>query len=396
MTSLYSPSDSDALPIRTEESTAGLSHSELSRVMAACRAIRKGDLEARLDGRDFNSSPEAEDFAHALNDVFDVIDAFSREVSASLEYVKDGQYFRRIRYGGMQGEFRRYAVSVNEAVAEMGVKTAEFKDMTTNIAQDMRAMIDDVAAVSAPVTQVTSAAQQTQQDCHRTAQSATETSMKLQSVAGATEELSSTIRQVRDETSRSQSVVEGAASKLVQIHTEAEALNNLTARIENVLKMITDIAKKTNLLALNATIEAARAGEAGRGFAVVAGEVKGLAGQTADATDEITSSVQEIREAMGRTLSAIQEVDASIHDVEAISTSIAASVGEQSDVVNEIAENSARVSQETDEFVSTVHGLKEKAGETESSAMQVGALAEDLAKRSTGLLKDLDAFMARL
>lgn len=71
--------------------------------------------------------------------------------------------------------------------------------------------------------------------------------------------------------------------------TQAE-IHNLKTQIERVAgvaQQISAITRQTNLLALNATIEAARAGENGRGFAVVAGEVKVLAGQTNEATDEI-------------------------------------------------------------------------------------------------------------
>ncbi|MDG1418422.1 MAG: methyl-accepting chemotaxis protein [Maricaulis sp.] len=78
------------------------------------------------------------------------------------------------------------------------------------------------------------------------------------------------------------------------LERRVEALTEASQRINSILTSIEAIASQTNLLALNATIEAARAGEAGRGFAVVAGEVKTLAGQTAQATEDIAARINTL------------------------------------------------------------------------------------------------------
>ncbi len=75
---------------------------------------------------------------------------------------------------------------------------------------------------------------------------------------------------------------------------ELDVLRGEIDKVAKVAEQIEAIAKQTNLLALNATIEAARAGDAGKGFAVVAGEVKALAGQTSNATTEISQTLRAL------------------------------------------------------------------------------------------------------
>jgi methyl-accepting chemotaxis protein len=109
-------------------------------------------------------------------------------------------------------------------------------------------------------------------------------------------------------------------------HVTMRGLAEATARIGDVLHLISDIAGQTNLLALNATIEAARAGEAGRGFAVVAGEVKALAGQTAKATADIGGQIAAVRDATDQSIAAMTEVTTVIGRIDAVASAIAAAV----------------------------------------------------------------------
>ncbi len=97
-----------------------------------------------------------------------------------------------------------------------------------------------------------------------------------------------------------------------------------------VADMIGEIAARTNLLALNATIEAARAGDAGKGFAVVASEVKQLATQTALSTREIVRHIAQVRSATSASVAAVGRIEQTITEINAITSSIADAVGQQS------------------------------------------------------------------
>ncbi len=106
-------------------------------------------------------------------------------------------------------------------------------------------------------------------------------------------------------------VVTRAAEQASHASSLSQTLSGHAEAIESIIGLIRDVAGQTNLLALNATIEAARAGDAGRGFAVVAQEVKSLASQTAQATDDIAAKISAIQISARSTLDA----NGAIHDI---------------------------------------------------------------------------------
>ena len=128
------------------------------------------------------------------------------------------------------------------------------------------------------------------------------------------------------------------------ITEEMQKLGKAAQEIGQVTETITNISAQTNLLALNATIEAARAGTAGKGFAVVANEIKELARQTAEATEDIKARIAGIQNSTGTAITDIGQITAVIKEVGGIVSSIAAAIEEQATVTKDVAGNIAQAS----------------------------------------------------
>ncbi len=168
-----------------------------------------------------------------------------------------------------------------------------------------------------------------------------QTTSNMDMVAIHTEEMTSTINEIAKNSENARMVTSEAVQKVDHATFRVNELGKASEQVNRVLEVIVDIAEQTKLLALNATIEAARAGEAGKGFAVVANEVKELARQTADATEEIRDSIEAIQGTSQNTIQEISDIRAIIQTVNEAVASIATAVEEQNVTTKDIANNIA-------------------------------------------------------
>ena len=280
----------------------------------------------------------------------------------------------------------------------------EKRSMMNALADDFEANVGEVVqSVASAATEMQSTAQslsaiaeETSSQSTTVASASEQASANVQTVASATEELGSSISEISRQMSVQNDAAEEAVHAALDSDTRIKGLAEEVDAISEVVRLITDIAEQTNLLALNATIEAARAGDAGKGFAVVASEVKGLANQTAKATDEIASQIRSVQERTGGTVQAIAGISGKIEKIKEIASSVASAVEQQNAASTEIGRNTQEAAVGTQEVSSAIVGVTEASHQAGESANNVLAAAEELSQQSEHLGVQVRDFMARV
>ncbi|HLN23171.1 MAG TPA: methyl-accepting chemotaxis protein [Patescibacteria group bacterium] len=215
-------------------------------------------------------------------------------------------------------------------------------------------------------------------------------------VSTATGRLSEAIGEVNRQVGQSVEVARRAKTAADGTGTMVDSLTGTAGRIGEVVNLITHIASQTNLLALNATIEAARAGDAGKGFAMVANEVKHLATQTSNATQEIAQQIESIQKCTLEVVGAISTFGGVISEVNDISATIARVIEQQQAMTGEIVQAVAEAATDSDDVVDRMQGLTDEADRAGAAAKQVLGSAEQLEQLSNTLQTALDRFLENL
>jgi methyl-accepting chemotaxis protein len=218
--------------------------------------------------------------------------------------------------------------------------------------------------------------------------------------------MTSTIAEIAAKAEQARATTAQATHQAQQVTGLMGQLTQAAQAIGKVTETITSIADQTKLLALNATIEAARAGAAGKGFAVVAHEIKELARQTAEATEDIKGKVHGIQSSTQGTLGGLQQITAVIGHVDENVNTIATAIEEQSTVTKDIAQNVAQaaagvkdsnqrvaqISTVSSEVARDIALVNQATAEIADGSRQVLASADDLSRLSEGLRQTVGRF----
>jgi len=276
----------------------------------------------------------------------------------------------------------------------------ELEELASTFQSQIGAVVEKVSAVESNLgnaaKHLSSGIEKTAKESSSVDSASAQTSDIMQSVAQATERLAQSIGQIGDQAEHSTTIARDAVEKANFTQQTVANLNDAAAKIGDVIKLIQDIASQTNLLALNATIEAARAGDAGKGFAVVANEVKSLANQTAQATEDIATQIVGIQGATQQTVGAIQAIAATIQQVNDISNAIAVSVQAQREATQEIAGNVSSAASGAQSIRRSISLVNDAVNDSVNASTLVEGASSELSVQSNLLNHQIDHFLSTL
>ncbi|PWJ49564.1 methyl-accepting chemotaxis protein [Quadrisphaera granulorum] len=308
----------------------------------------------------------------------------ARSVTRPLSRVVD------VMAGVAQGRLdQRVGLDRRDEVGRLSASTDASLESMSSALRDIRAeaasLASDSASLSSVSAQMASGAEESAAQTMVVSAASEEVSASISTVAAAGEEMTAAIGQIASATSEASQMASSAVAAAGAAGGAIERLGVSSREIGDVVKLITSIAEQTNLLALNATIEAARAGELGKGFAVVAGEVKELARQTAQATDEIIKKVSATQGDAAAAASAVTQIGEVISRIDEVQATIAAAVEEQSATTSEMVRNVTEVSTGSSQISANVADIAAGTEQNRESAGHTAATASSLASSANRL-----------
>jgi methyl-accepting chemotaxis protein len=223
---------------------------------------------------------------------------------------------------------------------------------------------------------------------HRTEQQAN----NLQQTATSMEQLNATVRNNAD-TARQANQLAASASAVAakggdvvgQVVSTMEQISLSSRKIGDIIGTIDGIAFQTNILALNAAVEAARAGEQGRGFAVVAGEVRSLAGRSAEAA-------REIKALIGNSVERVEAGSRLVADAGQTMQDIVQQVRRVSDLIGEISSATEEQTSGIGQVSTSVQSLDQVTQQNAALVEEAAAAAESLKHQAERLVDSVSVF----
>ena len=381
--------------------------------------ISRGDVSHVDELRQKGRLSENDQIYPALLHCSETIGTLVHETTRLSEAANQGQLDVRGDENQFQGSFRSIIAGMNrtmEAVAAPLAETArvlqevasnnlavevqgeysgQYNQIKQSLGTTLQAFNDVIGQINMATSQVEIGSRQLSEASQSLSQGASEQASSIEQLTVSISQVASQTRKNADDATQAstiadqtlQSVARGN-EKMQQMLASMKEIDQSSASISKIIKVIDDIAFQTNILALNAAVEAARAGQYGRGFAVVADEVRTLAARSAKAAKETTDLIESSarKTAAGassatETAQMMAEMSRSIQQCTSLVENIAKASNEQANSITQIDQGLSQISS----VVQT----------NSATAEESAASSEELSSQAATLKQVVDSFTLR-
>ena len=359
----------------------------LARIVETSREISAGNLDARLDPKDYYG--ELFQLQEVLSDMVATLkqriaeareqsDLAKTETARAQEAV---QMAEEARHKAENARREGMLAAAGQLEGVVGVVGSVVAGLSAQIERSERGAAEQASRVTETVTAMEEM-NATVTEVARNAGTASEVSAATRQKAEAGAEV----------VSRAVDSIHRVGEQSLKLKDDMRALAEQARSIDRIMGVISDIADQTNLLALNAAIEAARAGDAGRGFAVVADEVRKLAEKTMASTTDVGNAIKAIQQSAGQSA---EQVDIAVRIIDE-ATEFAGKSGEAlqqivemadstADQVRTIATASEQQSASSEEISRSISHVNAIAGDTAQAMQAAAGAVTDLAEQTRAL-----------
>jgi len=282
-----------------------------------------------------------------------------------------------------------FSAGMTQSTNSLSTASTHISAMASSI-EEINSTISNVAAAaeetSMRVVQSSALVDNIQKSIHNASGSVKLVSGSFNNVAKSVEEINKSIIMISVNSVNAKTKMLDADEKAKNTNDIIKRLEAASKQIGKIVNVISDIADQTNMLALNAAIEAAGAGEAGKSFMIVANEVKELAKQTADATEEIAEHIENMQKNMPEAVGAVSEITAIISGMTEYINSFAKETAQSRERSDQIASESASAAQRINEINSEIISISENAQSVTKTVVESTKGVNEIAKSTAELV----------
>jgi methyl-accepting chemotaxis protein len=321
--------------------------------------VAKGNLNVRVEG---NYKGDHAEIKNALNTTVNILRNCIGDISKVLNEISDGN-LNVSTSGDYKGDFVEIKDSLNKIIMSLNQVLSEINFASEQVASGAK--------------QVSASSQALSRGATEQASSIEEITTTMEEVASQTQHNAVNARQANELGINAKKIATHGNDRMKNMLRAMEEVNESSANISKIIKVIDDIAFQTNILALNAAVEAARAGQYGKGFAVVAEEVRNLAARSADAAKETTALIEE----------SIRKVEAGTQ----IANETAGALNEIVDGVTNVANLVADIASASDEQATGIAQMNQAISQVSEVIQTNSATSEESAAASEELSGQADS-----